>query len=202
MCTKLRFCSQPWWPQDLGWRPKPTACIHGYCTQFWAIVFHPRCKCWRYANWQMAFNNPWRGGCKGYDSAWYPEYLTVMTNPWKIHWSTTDLEIHRCQVWCYFRNEDLSGFHMFSPIVRQDDGNLSDVCAIAALCALLHFRKADVEVKGESAQAFAAEELLGWDVFFYRRIGDLRLVKGLHKWSQSKMCVEVSSCHDMSCYIQ
>lgn len=39
-----------------------------------------------------------------------------------------------------------------------DDGNLSDVCAIAALCALLHFRKADVEVKGDSAEAFAVEE--------------------------------------------
>lgn len=39
-----------------------------------------------------------------------------------------------------------------------DDGNLSDVCAIAALCALLHFRKADVEVKGDSAQSFATEE--------------------------------------------
>eukprot|EP00434_Breviolum_minutum_P017942 symbB.v1.2.015823.t1/scaffold1191.1/size132917/2 len=39
-----------------------------------------------------------------------------------------------------------------------DDGNLSDVCAIAALCSLLHFRKADVEVKGDSAQAFTVEE--------------------------------------------
>eukprot|EP00933_Yihiella_yeosuensis_P061148 TRINITY_DN63973_c0_g1_i1.p1 TRINITY_DN63973_c0_g1~~TRINITY_DN63973_c0_g1_i1.p1 ORF type:complete len:500 (+),score=152.61 TRINITY_DN63973_c0_g1_i1:33-1502(+) len=39
-----------------------------------------------------------------------------------------------------------------------DDGNLGDVCAIAALCSLLHFRKADVEVVGETAKTFAAEE--------------------------------------------
>ncbi|CAJ1356376.1 unnamed protein product [Effrenium voratum] len=39
-----------------------------------------------------------------------------------------------------------------------DDGNLSDVCAIAALCSLLHFRKADVEVTGDSARAFSTEE--------------------------------------------
>lgn len=39
-----------------------------------------------------------------------------------------------------------------------DDGNLNDVCAIAALCSLMHFRKADVEVRGEEAHIYAAEE--------------------------------------------
>jgi len=39
-----------------------------------------------------------------------------------------------------------------------DDGNLGDVCAIAALCSLMHFRKADVDVRGEEANVFAAEE--------------------------------------------
>ncbi|CAE8607476.1 unnamed protein product, partial [Polarella glacialis] len=39
-----------------------------------------------------------------------------------------------------------------------DDGNLGDVCAIAALCSLLHFRKADVEIRGEEARTFTAEE--------------------------------------------
>eukprot|EP00439_Symbiodinium_sp_Y106_P002032 s4920_g1.t1 len=41
---------------------------------------------------------------------------------------------------------------------QKDDGNLNDVCAIAALCALLHFRKADVEVQGDKARSFAKEE--------------------------------------------
>jgi len=39
-----------------------------------------------------------------------------------------------------------------------DDGNLADVCCIAALCSLLHFRKQDVEVRGDTAQMFSAEE--------------------------------------------
>jgi len=39
-----------------------------------------------------------------------------------------------------------------------DDGNLRDVCAIAALCSLLHFRKADVEVTGGGAHVYTAEE--------------------------------------------
>lgn len=39
-----------------------------------------------------------------------------------------------------------------------DDGNLCDVCAVAALCAVLHFRKKDVEVRGETATVFSAEE--------------------------------------------
>lgn len=39
-----------------------------------------------------------------------------------------------------------------------DDGNLNDVCAIAALCSLMHFRKADVEVRGEEAHIYTAEE--------------------------------------------
>lgn len=39
-----------------------------------------------------------------------------------------------------------------------DDGNLSDVCAIAALCSLLHFRKADIEVSGERAKAYTPAE--------------------------------------------
>eukprot|EP00406_Dinophysis_acuminata_P073438 CAMPEP_0179247744 /NCGR_PEP_ID=MMETSP0797-20121207/19770_1 /TAXON_ID=47934 /ORGANISM="Dinophysis acuminata, Strain DAEP01" /LENGTH=330 /DNA_ID=CAMNT_0020955379 /DNA_START=22 /DNA_END=1010 /DNA_ORIENTATION=+ len=39
-----------------------------------------------------------------------------------------------------------------------DDGNLSDACAIAALCSLLHFRKAEVEVSGERARAYAPED--------------------------------------------
>lgn len=33
-------------------------------------------------------------------------------------------------------------------LFRQDDGNLSDVCAIAALCSLLHFRKAQTRRNG------------------------------------------------------
>jgi len=39
-----------------------------------------------------------------------------------------------------------------------DDGNLNDVCAIAALCSLMHFRKADVDVRGEDAHIYSAEE--------------------------------------------
>lgn len=39
-----------------------------------------------------------------------------------------------------------------------DDGNLGDACAIAALCALLHFRKADVEVKGDQMRAYTEQE--------------------------------------------
>lgn len=39
-----------------------------------------------------------------------------------------------------------------------DDGNLGDVCAIAALCSLLHFRKTDVEVRGETLQVFSSDE--------------------------------------------
>lgn len=39
-----------------------------------------------------------------------------------------------------------------------DDGNLGDACAIAALCALLHFRKAEVEVAGDTMKAYTLEE--------------------------------------------
>lgn len=39
-----------------------------------------------------------------------------------------------------------------------DDGNLGDVCCIAALCSLMHFRKAETVVHGEDAKVFAAEE--------------------------------------------
>lgn len=39
-----------------------------------------------------------------------------------------------------------------------DDGNLADACAIAALCSLLHFRKADVEVQGDRAKVHSAED--------------------------------------------
>ncbi|CAK0891677.1 unnamed protein product [Prorocentrum cordatum] len=39
-----------------------------------------------------------------------------------------------------------------------DDGNLADVSAIAALCAVMHFRKADVDVSGESARVYSTEE--------------------------------------------
>eukprot|EP00746_Dinoflagellata_sp_MGD_P165248 gnl/MRDRNA2_/MRDRNA2_94407_c0_seq1.p1 gnl/MRDRNA2_/MRDRNA2_94407_c0~~gnl/MRDRNA2_/MRDRNA2_94407_c0_seq1.p1 ORF type:complete len:443 (+),score=110.66 gnl/MRDRNA2_/MRDRNA2_94407_c0_seq1:35-1330(+) len=39
-----------------------------------------------------------------------------------------------------------------------DDGNLSDACAVAALAALLHFRKVDVEVQGDRAQVFTSRE--------------------------------------------
>jgi len=39
-----------------------------------------------------------------------------------------------------------------------DDGNLGDVCAIAALCSLLHFRKSDVEISGDQVQVYSAEE--------------------------------------------
>eukprot|EP00929_Paragymnodinium_shiwhaense_P111719 TRINITY_DN80008_c0_g1_i1.p1 TRINITY_DN80008_c0_g1~~TRINITY_DN80008_c0_g1_i1.p1 ORF type:complete len:457 (+),score=133.17 TRINITY_DN80008_c0_g1_i1:114-1484(+) len=39
-----------------------------------------------------------------------------------------------------------------------DDGNLLDVCAIAALCSILHFRKADVEVTGDAAKVYTEQE--------------------------------------------
>lgn len=39
-----------------------------------------------------------------------------------------------------------------------DDGNLGDACALAALCSLMHFRKLDVEVQGEQAKVFKSEE--------------------------------------------
>jgi len=42
--------------------------------------------------------------------------------------------------------------------VLDDDGNLCDACSIAALCALLHFRKADVVVTGETVTAYEAED--------------------------------------------
>jgi len=39
-----------------------------------------------------------------------------------------------------------------------DDGNLADACVLAALCSLLHFRKSDIEVKGQSANIYSGEE--------------------------------------------
>jgi len=39
-----------------------------------------------------------------------------------------------------------------------DDGNLGDVCSVAALCSLLHFRKAEVNVQGTTAKAFSEQE--------------------------------------------
>lgn len=39
-----------------------------------------------------------------------------------------------------------------------DDGNLGDVCAVAALCSLLHFRRSDVEVRGGAAKIFSWDE--------------------------------------------
>eukprot|EP00927_Polykrikos_kofoidii_P017234 TRINITY_DN17826_c2_g1_i1.p1 TRINITY_DN17826_c2_g1~~TRINITY_DN17826_c2_g1_i1.p1 ORF type:complete len:516 (-),score=134.94 TRINITY_DN17826_c2_g1_i1:74-1621(-) len=39
-----------------------------------------------------------------------------------------------------------------------DDGNLLDVCSLAALCSVLHFRKADIDVQGSSAQVYSEKE--------------------------------------------
>lgn len=39
-----------------------------------------------------------------------------------------------------------------------DDGNLSDACAVAALAALLHFRKVEVDVQGDRATVFSERE--------------------------------------------
>jgi exosome complex component RRP45 len=39
-----------------------------------------------------------------------------------------------------------------------DDGNLADACAIAALCSMMHFRKADVEISGGTAKVYSLED--------------------------------------------